>query len=974
MSTMTLLSQENTCDITISSIDDLSDLGNVDNTIICFDGVVFDAYELTNKQFGENITLRINSNSVVRTRNLSFGNNLTIINGGIFVYDGGASINLSPGSKVTNMGTMSIILNLNGGEIINNGEFSLIKYSNLNSGSIFNESGVLTLDSNGNSIGDNISIVSYSDIIFNNSYTNNGYIEANGNSIFNNKFTNNNEFITSGDVLFKGEFVSNSNSSISTFEKFFESQGDVILYNGQIIASDGFSSRDLLMENQSLIQFGGDVDIENLTLRGVLESIDGCNQIIYDNIANGFGGTLKAGSPNSIVVNDFPRDWTVIGNVGETCLSNESCVVYWNGGQSSDINNEQNWTNNKGNSHLNNGNCVLVIPNSNDVDNNPIFSGTSTFKSLVVEQDGEVIITGVIDVNGFIDNKGIINGEQGEVFMDSFITIYGNGILNIGNISGSGFELDSGNVNLYNSLNVTNQSNIINGTFTFKSNESNTAFISNDSNSLIGKVTTERYIPDSNRAFRYINSSVDTHESIRDNLQEGVNNTVNNYANNKNPNPGFGTHITGSKSGSNGFDASLTGNPSMFLWDNINNEWRDIENTDVDKLRVDTAFSLLIRGDRNTNIYVSNDRYEGVTTLRMTGDLRNDDLDVSNKLNDGINSFSFIGNPFQSKVDVRLLLNESNGIRKTHYYAYSPQLQDLGGYITVSIDESGNVETTPQMSNQDDYKFIQIHQAIFIENTNENEPRNLTFKNKYRSNGSGINNEVFSLNEPDEQITVNLLSKETGKLIDGIRLKFNDNYSNDVNDSDLSKLWNRQESMSTYKDENWISVDKRNLLDELTEIELYTGLYDGTQYEFLINVDIREGNDVILLDTYTGDERYLNSGENKITFDSNGETDAYRFKFIIEESETLSDDSFELSEDIVMYPNPVNSNYTYIKMNDMNNVNIHVYDMNGNLLNVGVDRTSNNELRLSTNTLSSGIYLVKIISDGISITKKLVVR
>lgn len=972
---MTMLSQENTCDITISSIDDLSDLGNVDNTTICFEGVMFDAYELTNKQFGENVTLRINSNSVVRTRNLSFGNNLTIINDGTFVYGGGTSINLSSGSKVTNMGTMSIILNLNGGEIINNGDFSLVKYSNLNSGDILNKSGMLTLDSNGNSIGSNISIVSPSDIIFNNTYTNNGYIEIDGNSTFNNKFTNNNEFITSGDVLFKGGFVSNSNSSISTFENFFESQGDVILYNGEIIAGEGFLSQELLMENQSLIQFGGDIEIGKITLRGVLESIGGCNQIIYDNITNGFGGTLKANSPNSIVINDFPRNWTVIGNVGETCLSNESCVVYWNGEQSSDINNKKNWTNNSGNSHLNNGNCVLVIPNSNDVDNNPIFSGTSRFKSFVIEQGGEAIITGVIDVNGFIDNKGNINGEQGEVFTDSFITIYGNGILNIGDISGTGFDLESGSVNLYNSLSVSNESNVINGTFTFKSNESNTAFISDDSNSLIGKVTTERYIPDSNRAFRYINSSVDTHESIRENLQEGVNNTINNYANNKNPNPGFGTHITGSKSGSNGFDASLTGNPSMFLWDNINDEWRDIENTDVDKLRVDTSFSLLIRGDRSTNIYVSNDTYEGVTTLRMTGDLRNDDLDLSNKLNDGINSFSFIGNPFQSKVDVRPLLNESNGVKKTHYYAYSPQLQDLGAYITVSIDESGNVETTPQMPNQDDYKFIQIHQAIFIENTSDDVPRNLTFKNEYRSNGSGINNEVFSLNEPDEQIIVNLFSKETGKLIDGIRVKFNDNYSNDVNDSDLTKLWNRQESMSTYKDENWISVDKRNLLNELTEIELYTGLYEGIQYEFLINVDIREGKDVILLDTYTDDEHHLNNGENKITFGSNGRTDAYRFKFIIEKSGTLSDDdSFELSEDVVMYPNPVTSNYTYIKMNDMNDASVHVYDMNGNLLNVGVDKTSNNELRLSTNTLSSGIYLVKVISNGISTTKKLVVR
>lgn len=76
-------------------------------------------------------------------------------------------------------------------------------------------------------------------------------------------------------------------------------------------------------------------------------------------------------------------------------------------------------------------------------------------------------------------------------------------------------------------------------------------------------LTVERYMTSlNNRAYRLLSSTVSTTTSIFDNWQEGGNAPVASGLGIT-----YGTHITGSQTGANGFDATQTGQPSLFTYD-----------------------------------------------------------------------------------------------------------------------------------------------------------------------------------------------------------------------------------------------------------------------------------------------------------------------------------------------------------------------------------------------------------------------
>src|SRR5690606_29972019 len=129
--------------------------------------------------------------------------------------------------------------------------------------------------------------------------------------------------------------------------------------------------------------------------------------------------------------------------------------------------------------------------------------------------------------------------------------------------------------------------------------------------------TAERFIP-ARRAFRLLSSPVTTTSSINANWQEGVNNP--DTSTNNNPNPGYGTHITGSTTGANGFDATPSGNPSLFYLDVDNQSWEPFANTDNTTIQAGVPHRLMVRGGRDINV-TSNSAAPSDTRLRTTGSL-----------------------------------------------------------------------------------------------------------------------------------------------------------------------------------------------------------------------------------------------------------------------------------------------------------------------------------------------------------------
>ncbi|MDO7173441.1 LamG-like jellyroll fold domain-containing protein, partial [Mariniflexile sp. AS56] len=112
---------------------------------------------------------------------------------------------------------------------------------------------------------------------------------------------------------------------------------------------------------------------------------------------------------------------------------------------------------------------------------------------------------------------------------------------------------------------IINNSTVTNyGSLTFQSDITGSASIGAGIGTFVGDATIERYVS-AKRAFRLLSSPVTTSTFISNNWQ-------------------LGTHITGSLTNANGFDATGTGNPSMYSFDNISQSWNALPNTNATNL------------------------------------------------------------------------------------------------------------------------------------------------------------------------------------------------------------------------------------------------------------------------------------------------------------------------------------------------------------------------------------------------------
>ena len=72
-----------------------------------------------------------------------------------------------------------------------------------------------------------------------------------------------------------------------------------------------------------------------------------------------------------------------------------------------------------------------------------------------------------------------------------------------------------------------------------------------------------------------------------------------------------------------------------------------------------------------------------------------------------------------------------------------------------------------------------------------------------------------------------------------------------------------------------------------------------------------------------------------------------------------------------IYPNPSNDQLT-VKLSDGNNATIEIVDLKGN----SIKKTNTNTMQtdISTTSISNGVYLLKITTNGNTFTKKIVVQ
>lgn len=595
-----------------------------------------------------------------------------------------------------------------------------------------------------------------------------------------------------------------------------------------------------------------------------------------------------------------------------------------------------------------------------------------------------------LDVNGDLTNSGDISGASGTLLMTGSAPqeITGNA-LEIANLVIDNSDTTQG-VTLSTAVSVNKLLTLTDGTLntgntlTLLSNATRTAMIDVITGGTIsGNVTTERYIP-AKRAFRLLSSPVTTTTSINTNWQEGVNNTGTSFpTDNMNPNPGYGTHISGSLTGENGFDATASGNGSIFKLDNASQSWQGVTNTDVTTLNAGEPIRLLVRGDRSVNV-TSNAATPTATKLRATGTIATSPVSVTGAtLNHTAGAFNFIGNPYQASLNINTVLSAATNVRTDQVWVWDATLGSRGQYVTVLLDGTGSSNG----ANSKDYHYIQPGQAIFTatDATVTDSSTEIIFNETDKITGNEVplySNSSNAIATSPHLIGRLYRSEHYGEEIglqDNFVILYSDSYSNDVTSEDVSKFFNIDENMGVLKDGGLLSIDKVAMPTEDDQIQLYNALYRTSNYT--LDLDIYGLNEVetYLKDNHTGETTLLEEGLNTITFtvDNNIETsvDTNRFE-IVYQREVLSTTNEEVI-DFAMYPNPITNGRLTITSTAFSGSDVDVVITNllgQTVMSKAASFNGNKTILHDLDQLSSGMYILSIKGENIKVSHKIVIQ
>ena len=210
-----------------------------------------------------------------------------------------------------------------------------------------------------------------------------------------------------------------------------------------------------------------------------------------------------------------------------------------------------------------------------------LLSNSLFSQNFTISNGASIVTNGAITIDysgGTFTNDGTITNTDGTLSFSGPVTFSGSGTTNTKNftVTHSGTSLLSNRITMTGALTVSNGTLNANNNLTLVSNAAGSAVIAPVLGSITGKVTVQRYIALGKRAFRFLTPSVTTDDFISNNWQ-------------------LSTHITGSTTGANGFDTTVSGNPSLYTYDNqqaTGSGWAAIATTNATNLNAMQGYRL----------------------------------------------------------------------------------------------------------------------------------------------------------------------------------------------------------------------------------------------------------------------------------------------------------------------------------------------------------------------------------------------
>ncbi|MFM2358802.1 MAG: hypothetical protein RLY16_795, partial [Bacteroidota bacterium] len=497
-------------------------------------------------------------------------------------------------------------------------------------------------------------------------------------------------------------------------------------------------------------------------------------------------------------------------------------ITSWTGSNNSNWNNSANWSHGIPGT----GTHVSIPP----VETYPAISGNYTIGQLTMEEGTSIRINAnySLTLTGNLQSAGTVTGD-GELKLggNSVQQISGNwSVDNLTLNNASGATISSGSSHLttiIKNYTPTQGTLITNDNLVLHSDASGTARVaigSSAGNYISGKVRFERFVP-ARRAWRLFNYPFTTNNAptIFASIQEGAGGTT------SNPNPGYGTHITGG-SIANGFDQSPTNNSSIKVLNN--GAWINLPTTNTPTSDY-SGYFLFVRGSRANNLNQGLSAAADNTTLRGTGNLRQGDQNITVSGS----GWQLISNPFASPIDLSAVANSNTALVRNNFKFWDPRLGGtnyVGGYVTASWNGTSYDYAPAPVSSLTE--FAQSGAMFFVDAKNAG---TLTIQETHKSNG-GVDY-VFRPGPEQPKFYINLRSRNnnnTTPIVDGVMVGYDENFSNAVDDYDAAKLSiGGVESLSIlHNSGKLLSIERRQDLTNMDTIQLNLANMANRGYQF----------------------------------------------------------------------------------------------------------------------------------------------
>lgn len=214
--------------------------------------------------------------------------------------------------------------------------------------------------------------------------------------------------------------------------------------------------------------------------------------------------------------------------------------------------------------------------------------------------------------------------------------------------------------------------------------------------------------------------------------------------------------------------------------------------------------------------------------------------------------------------------------------------------------------------------------------------------------------------------------------VDGIRVNFEPQYSNEVTWEDADKMWNPDESLAVFNQGYYLSIDKRNVYTTETEVQFYVYNYVATNYRLDIALD--NITEAYIYDSFADSYTTLNNGSNTIYYsvqNNTGSAAAERFKILfLNPFDNSLETNTSTKADFKIYPNPSRDGQFKLETYSLSGtaMKIAVFDQLGRIIHTETKTPTSNDLSLNLSTkIKTGTYVVQIKTSSQQLSQRLIV-